>query len=85
MTAGSSDELVNALLRLRAENAHLSGLLEVHGMACRNPRPIDTPAPAASLTTDGKVASFTPSGRIDIAVMHSSICTVRRPFLLFNS
>ena len=56
MTAGSSDELVNELVRLRAENARLAGLLEVHGMACRDPRPADTPAPAASLTTDEKVA-----------------------------
>ena len=58
MTAGSSDELVNELVRLRAENARLAGLLAVHRIACRDPRPADTPAPAASLTTDEKVAIF---------------------------
>ena len=34
--------------------------------------------------SDDYVAIFKPSGWIDSDVMHSSICTVRRPFFLFN-
>lgn len=54
MTTGRDAELV----RLRAENARLIGLLEAHGIVWRLPEPGSAPTAAASLTTDEKVALF---------------------------
>ncbi len=54
MTTGKDDELV----RLRAENARLVGVLEAHRISWRMPEPMATPAAAAPLTTDEKVALF---------------------------
>lgn len=54
MTAGRDDELV----RLRAENARLVGLLDAHGIASRMPEPVTTPVSAGQLSTDEKVALF---------------------------
>lgn len=52
MTTGRDAEVV----RLRAENARLIGLLEAHGIAWHQPEPSSVPTAAASLTTDEKVA-----------------------------
>ncbi|HUW37119.1 MAG TPA: DEAD/DEAH box helicase family protein [Rhodocyclaceae bacterium] len=54
MTAGRDDELV----RLRAENARLVGLLDAHGIASRMPEPVTTPVSAGQLSTDEKIALF---------------------------
>ncbi len=54
MTAGRDDELV----RLRAENARLLGLLDAHGIASRMPEPVAAPVSAGQLSTDEKVALF---------------------------
>ncbi len=64
MTTGRDAELV----RLRAENARLIGLLEAHGIAWRLPEPGSVPTVAASLTTDEKVALFRRlfRGRMDV-------------------
>ncbi len=64
MTTGRDAELV----RLRAENARLIGLLEAHGIAWRLPEPGSVPTAAASLTTDEKVALFRRlfRGRMDV-------------------
>ncbi|HZE91222.1 MAG TPA: hypothetical protein VE029_05870 [Rhizobacter sp.] len=54
MTADAGDELV----RLRAENARLVGLLDTHGIAWRVPESPTAPVAAVPLTTDEKVALF---------------------------
>ncbi|MEF8756016.1 MAG: DEAD/DEAH box helicase family protein [Accumulibacter sp.] len=64
MTTGRDAEVV----RLRAENARLIGLLEAHGIAWHQPEPSSVPTAAASLTTDEKVAFFRRlfRGRMDV-------------------
>lgn len=58
MTTDRGDELAQELARLRDENSRLAGLLDAHGIAWRVPQPATTPAAAAPLTTDEKVALF---------------------------
>jgi hypothetical protein len=59
MTGDANDDLINELTRLRAENARLAGLLEVHGIAWREPAPTDVRAASPSqLSTTEKVALF---------------------------
>lgn len=59
MTAGGNDELVNELIRLRAENARLAGLLKAHGIAPRESGPMEMRAVSPPpLSTGDKVALF---------------------------
>ena len=60
MTGDDNDKLVNELTRLRAENARLAGLLEVHAIAWREAKPTDgcTVSPSPPLSTGEKVALF---------------------------
>ena len=61
MTAGGNDELVNELIRLRAENARLAGLLKAHGIASRESGPMEMRAVSPPpLSTGDKVALFWP-------------------------
>lgn len=60
MTADNQDEIVSELMRLRAENARLAGLLEARGIAWQEagPQPHAHPVSPSSLCTDEKVALF---------------------------
>lgn len=64
MTTGRDAELV----RLRAENARLIGLLEAHGVVWNLPEPGSLPLVVAPLTTNEKVALFRQlfRGRTDV-------------------
>ena len=64
MMTNGGDELA----RLRAENARLIGLLNVHGIAWRASEPTPVPGATPQLTTDEKVALFRRlfRGRVDV-------------------
>jgi superfamily II DNA or RNA helicase len=58
MTDGTPDPSARELIRLRAENARLTRLLDAHGIAWREPEPKDEQAAPTPLTTDEKIALF---------------------------